>query len=90
MTAALVIALIAWHSHRSAVAPRALVKADSLSATSAASPTLSSAIENPTAGDRAAQAKAVLTPAEHNIGLAIGYAISGRWEKQARVRLACE
>jgi len=37
-----------------------------------------------------AKTKAVLTPAEQNAGLAIGYAISGRWEKQARERLACE
>jgi len=31
-----------------------------------------------------------LTPAEQNAGLAIGYAIAGRWEKQARERLSCE
>ena len=31
-----------------------------------------------------------LTPAEQNAGLAIGYAISGRWEKEARERLACD
>jgi TPR repeat protein len=37
-----------------------------------------------------AKTKAVLTPAEQNAGLAIGYAISGRWEKQARERLLCD
>lgn len=37
-----------------------------------------------------AQKKAALTPAEQNAGLAIGYAISGRWEKQARERLSCD
>lgn len=37
-----------------------------------------------------ARKKAVLTPAEQNAGLAIGYAISGQWEKPARERLACD
>lgn len=36
-----------------------------------------------------AERKAVLTPAEQNAGLAISYAISGRWERQARDRLDC-
>ncbi len=37
-----------------------------------------------------AQRKAVLTPTEQNAGLAINYAISGRWEKRARQRLSCD
>ena len=37
-----------------------------------------------------AQRKAGLTPAEQNAGLAISYAIEGRWEKQAKERLACD
>lgn len=37
-----------------------------------------------------AQRKAVLTPAEQNAGLAISYAIEGRWEKQAKERLGCD
>jgi len=37
-----------------------------------------------------AQRKAVLTPTEQNAGLAISYAIEGRWEKQAKERLACD
>jgi hypothetical protein len=37
-----------------------------------------------------AQRRAVLTPAEQNAGLAISYAIEGRWEKQAKERLACD
>ena len=36
-----------------------------------------------------ASKRAVLTPAEQNAGLAIGYAIAGRWEQQARERLSC-
>jgi len=37
-----------------------------------------------------ASKRAALTPPEQNAGLAIGYAIAGRWEKQARERLSCE
>ncbi len=37
-----------------------------------------------------AQRKAGLTPAEQNAGLAISYAIAGRWEKQAKERLSCD
>lgn len=37
-----------------------------------------------------AERKASLTPAEQNAGLALNYAISGRWEKQARERLSCD
>jgi hypothetical protein len=36
------------------------------------------------------QRKAGLTPAEQNAGLAISYAIEGRWEKQAKERLSCD
>ncbi|HEX5122465.1 MAG TPA: hypothetical protein VFV97_04390 [Rhodanobacteraceae bacterium] len=34
--------------------------------------------------------RADLTPAEQNAGLAIGYAIAGRWEKTAREQLSCD
>jgi hypothetical protein len=37
-----------------------------------------------------AQRKALLTPAEQNAGLAMNYAIEGRWEKQAKERLDCD
>jgi hypothetical protein len=37
-----------------------------------------------------AERKAGLTPAEQNAGLAISYAIEGRWAKQAKERLACD
>jgi hypothetical protein len=37
-----------------------------------------------------AERKAGLTPAEQNAGLAISYAIEGRWAKRARERLSCE
>lgn len=33
--------------------------------------------------------KAVLSPAEQNAGLAMSYAIAGRWEKKAKERLSC-
>jgi hypothetical protein len=33
--------------------------------------------------------KSVLTPVQQNAGLATLYAISGRWERQAKERLAC-
>jgi hypothetical protein len=36
-----------------------------------------------------AQRKAALTPAEQNAGLAISYAIFGRFERQAKERLSC-
>jgi hypothetical protein len=37
-----------------------------------------------------AERRARLSPAEQNAGLAISYAIEGRWAKQARERLSCE
>ena len=37
-----------------------------------------------------AERRAGLTPAEQNAGLAISYAIEGRWAKRARERLSCE
>jgi len=37
-----------------------------------------------------AERRAGLTPAEHNAGLAISYAIEGRWARRARERLACD
>jgi len=36
-----------------------------------------------------AQARAALSPAEQNAGLAISYAIFGRWERLAKERLSC-
>ena len=36
-----------------------------------------------------ARRKATLSPAEQNAGLAISYAIFGRWERLAKERLSC-
>lgn len=36
-----------------------------------------------------ARRKALLSPAEQNAGLAMSYAIFGRWERQAKERLSC-
>ena len=36
-----------------------------------------------------ARRKALLSPAEQNAGLAISYAIFGRWERLAKERLSC-
>ena len=42
------------------------------------------------AAQEEARIKALLTPAEQNAGLAMNYAISGRWERQAKERLSCD
>jgi hypothetical protein len=42
------------------------------------------------AAQEEAHRKVGLTPAEQNAGLAMSYAIAGRWEKQARERLSCD
>jgi hypothetical protein len=42
------------------------------------------------AAEQEARSKALLTPAQQNAGLAMSYAISGRWERLAKERLSCD